>query len=133
MGAAGAFAPINFQRRVHCTRPDAELSYKWPFFSPKRSFLVQKWGTILNFGGIGSPTLLLKNVPAPVLSGPWRRPCGGKNLIFVSVFHSQIFYAFFVPLLFLFQFHKQYKKSFPKKLLASAIILRTISSLLEDA
>ena len=39
-GAAGAFAPVNFQQRVHCTRPDEELSNKWPMFSLKRSFSV---------------------------------------------------------------------------------------------
>ena len=69
MGAAGAFAPVNFQQRVHCTRPDEELSYKWLYFSlkmsflspkksflsSKRSFLMQKCGTILNIWGVGSP------------------------------------------------------------------------------
>ena len=37
-GAAGAFAPVNFQQWVHCTRPDAELSYKCPFFIHKEAF-----------------------------------------------------------------------------------------------
>ena len=41
-GAAGAFAPVNFQQRVHCTRPDEELSYKWLYFSLKMSFLSPK-------------------------------------------------------------------------------------------
>ena len=27
--AAGAFAPVNFEQRVHCTRPDEELSHFW--------------------------------------------------------------------------------------------------------
>ena len=26
MGAAGVFAHVNFQQRVHCTRPDEELN-----------------------------------------------------------------------------------------------------------
>ena len=41
-GAAGAFALVNFQQWVHCTRPDEELSYKWPYFSLKMSFFSQK-------------------------------------------------------------------------------------------
>ena len=62
MGAAGAFAPVSFKQRVHCTRPDEELSLKWPFCKSKRSFFSlkgpferKKWGTISNFGGVGSP------------------------------------------------------------------------------
>ena len=39
MGAAGAFAPVNLKQRVHCTRPDEELPYKWIYFSLKMSFL----------------------------------------------------------------------------------------------
>ena len=61
-GAAGAFAPVNLQQRVHCTRPDEEMSYKWfnfslkmSFLSPKRSLLMEKCGTIFNFWGLGSP------------------------------------------------------------------------------
>ena len=61
-GAAGAFAPVNFQQRLHCTRPDEELPFKWlcislkmSFLSPKRSFLIQTCGKILNFWGMGSP------------------------------------------------------------------------------
>ena len=49
MGAAGAFAPVNLQQRVHCTRPEEELSYKWPFFSLKRTFLVQKIHAISDY------------------------------------------------------------------------------------
>ena len=32
-GAVVAFAPVNFQQRVHCTRPDEELSCKWPLWT----------------------------------------------------------------------------------------------------
>ena len=39
-GAAGAFLPANFQQRVHCTRPDDELSRKLPLASQKWGFLV---------------------------------------------------------------------------------------------
>ena len=41
-GAEGAFAPVNFQQRVQCTRPDEELSYKWPFFARKGGFWSKK-------------------------------------------------------------------------------------------
>ena len=75
-GAAGAFAPVNFQQRVHYNRPDEELPNKWLYFSlkmrflspnksflspnksflsPERSFLMQKCSTILNFLVVGSP------------------------------------------------------------------------------
>ena len=47
--AAGAFAPVNFQQRVQCTRPDKDLSYKWPFFSPKRTLLMLKMRFIFKF------------------------------------------------------------------------------------
>ena len=33
IGAVGAFAPMNFQLRVRCTRPDKELSLKLPLVS----------------------------------------------------------------------------------------------------
>ena len=39
-GAAGAFAPVNFKQRVQCTRPDEELSHKWPFLVQKGAFSV---------------------------------------------------------------------------------------------
>ena len=56
-GAGSAFAPVDFQQWVHCTRPDKKLSNEWPFFSQKMSFSVQKgtsWckkcGTVSNLG-----------------------------------------------------------------------------------
>merc|ERR1711978_639861 len=71
-GAVGAFAPVNFQQRVHCTRPDEELSYKWPYFSlkmsflsPKRSFLVRKMWYNFGFLGCGITPLPLKNFMHP--------------------------------------------------------------------
>ena len=65
MGAAGAFAPINFQQRVHCTRPDEELSYKDLYFSLKMSFLVQKMLHNFEFLGCGITLLPLKNFMHP--------------------------------------------------------------------
>ena len=72
MGAAGAFAPVNFQKRVQCTRPDKELSYKWPFFSPKKSFfnlkrtfLMQKMWFIFKFVGCGINPIHLKSLMHP--------------------------------------------------------------------
>ena len=32
-GAAGAFAPVYFEQGVQCSRPDEELSRKWPLKS----------------------------------------------------------------------------------------------------
>ena len=71
-GAAGAFAPVNFWHLVHCTRPDKELSYKWPFFSQKRSFfspkttfLVQKMWHIFKFQGCEITPSHLKSFTHP--------------------------------------------------------------------
>ena len=71
MGAAGAF---DFQLWLHCTLPDEELSRKWPFFSPKRTFLVQKMWYDFKFWVCGMTLLHLKKSFAPVLSCPWRCP-----------------------------------------------------------
>ena len=71
-GAAGAFAPVNFQQRVHCTRPDEELSFCGRLLVQKGAFWCKKCGTILDFWAMRSPTL--EKFHAPVLSHPWRRP-----------------------------------------------------------
>ena len=39
-GAAGAFAPINFQQLLHCTRPDEEFPISGPFSVRKGAFSV---------------------------------------------------------------------------------------------
>ena len=65
MGVAGAFVPINFEQRVHCTRPDEELSYKWPYFSLKMHFLMQKMWYNFKFLGCGMTPLPLKNLMHP--------------------------------------------------------------------
>ena len=98
-GAAGAFAPVNFQQRVHCTRPDEELPYKWLYFSLKMSFWVHKRAFWVQKGaswcknvvqfwifGMWDHPFTLKKFYALVLSGPWRRPCYGclnAHLIYI--------------------------------------------------
>ena len=73
--AAGAFAPMDFQQRVHCTRSDEELPLKWPLASHRKHFLVQKMRYIfLDLGDEGTP-LLPSKINAPILSSPWRHPC----------------------------------------------------------
>ena len=45
-GAVGAFAPVDFQQWVQCTRPDKELSYKWPCTGAAGAFapvIFQQW------------------------------------------------------------------------------------------
>ena len=55
-GAAGAFAPVNFQQRVHCTRPDEELSWKWPLASQKRNFFCAKNEVYFSILGLSDGT-----------------------------------------------------------------------------
>ena len=71
-GAAGAFAPVNFQQQVHCTSPDEELSYRWPFsqsenklFQAKMELLAAKMWYNFKFLGVWDHHLTLKNFVHP--------------------------------------------------------------------
>ena len=82
-GCSGAFAPVNFQQGVHCIRPDEELSYMRPYFtpklsflSPKRSLVVQKLWYNFEFLGCGITPLALKKIMHPSF-----RPCCLKFII----------------------------------------------------
>ena len=59
-GSTGAFAPVNFQQRMHYT-------------CPKRTFMMQKMWFNFKFWGCGITPLDLKS-DAPVLWGPWHHP-----------------------------------------------------------
>ena len=85
-GAAGALAPVNFQQRVHCTRPDEYWSWKWPFGSEKRSFFSQQKRDVCFFLFWGSEVAQ----KAPVPSRPWRAPVLCRIHLWVLQFYWKL-------------------------------------------
>ena len=73
--AAGAFAPVNFQERMHCTRPADKLFWNQPLGLSGKELFCGKYVVYFSIWGVKGDPLYPRINYVPVLSSPWSRPC----------------------------------------------------------